>query len=77
VTERRLRNPDGSLPPGSYTRETLPPPTPEVQEILDGIKAAAKKWSESPQGKATRLRAEEARKKGGLGAFIAVMLGAR
>ena len=65
------------IPPESSTRETLPPISPEAQAILDQVKADAKKWEESPEGKATRARAEKALETGGVADFIGIMLGAR
>ncbi|HTU10638.1 MAG TPA: hypothetical protein VMG08_07025 [Allosphingosinicella sp.] len=34
--------PAKALPPGSYSRESLPPPRPEVQAILDRVKKSAR-----------------------------------
>lgn len=71
------RNPDGSLPPGHYTRENLPPLSPEAQEISNRIYEEAERWRKSPEGKAVRARAREAGKTGGLAAYIGVILGTK
>jgi hypothetical protein len=38
------------LPPGSYTRETLPPPRPEVQAILDRVNVKAQELQRQRNG---------------------------
>ncbi len=64
------------IPPGFYTKDTLPPISAEGQKILDEIKTEANAWEKSPEGKRTRARAEHHYKKSGMGDFIGIMLGA-
>lgn len=68
--------PKHQIPPGYYTQDTLPPLSPEAQAILDAIYAAVQAKRHSPEEKALRVRAEEAKEAGGLGDFTGVMLGA-
>lgn len=57
MTERKKRAPDGTIPPGSYTLETLPELSPGAQEIYGRINARhpLKSVSEGMEVKPIRL----------------------
>jgi len=73
----RKLNDDISIPPGSYTRETLPPLSPGALAILEEVKRSAAARKESQEETRIREASEAAyRESGDLGCFIATMLGA-
>ncbi|MDB5264905.1 MAG: hypothetical protein JWN64_476 [Parcubacteria group bacterium] len=72
MDEDRERPP---IPPGTYTLDTLPAVSLKAEAILQRVQARTHAWREGSEGKAILVKADEAYKRGGLRAAMAIMFG--